>query len=74
MSKYATDSYHINLFDRTNDLIKTVPCESYTHGVAEGELAQKQGRCFSFTVDRVLYNSATPQMERYDWKTKWGGK
>jgi hypothetical protein len=66
MSKYATDSYLLHLFDRVGARTKTVPVESFTHGQGEGELAQKQGRCFSFAVARVLFNSATPKLERYD--------
>lgn len=74
MSKYATDSYLLHLFDRVGARTKTVPVESFLNGQAEGELAQKQGRCFSFAVARVLYNSATPCLERFDFKTQWCGK
>ena len=72
MSKYATDSYLLHLFYRMGARTKTVPVESFLHGQAEGKLCISQARCHSFAVARVLYNSATPQLERYDFKTVCG--
>lgn len=72
MSKYATDKYLVVQFDRLGAKTQTLTADSFLDAQDQGRVAIGQAVAHSFAVLRVLYNSATPQLERYDFKTRWG--
>lgn len=74
MSKYTPGNYFVYLFGRMGTKIGDRAANCVLDGQAQGDAAISRGEAHSHVVVRVISNSAMVERERYDFKTRWGGK
>lgn len=68
MSKYTPGNYILVLFDRLGSKTRDIPVGGVLDGIEQGEQTKGKAECHSFSVLKVVHNSAIPVLENYDVK------